>query len=310
MATVGGEEPFAGGVEGDFSGVIAARETTGERRDFLAVAVDAFLGRTENRDRRIEFAQDIDRTEIALVIAGEIGERDVTGPRPRSKFELILSNRSLRRYRSVAQGERSLGRIKAVHEDAVESEVGNVDSAAERHDPVGVRSFLAFFIGPEGAGVFRIFHAGGGGAEFAVGKDWEDDYVAGGVVGDEKKFAGFVEGKVAGVFAEGGELVEEGELGGFAVDRKGGDGALPAGFIGGIEEFAVGMNGNPGGIRRFGGQALGGKFSGGGVKFERVDALAVRFIGVGPREDEEFLIARRRVAERNGREQPAEDERK
>jgi len=110
---------------------------------------------------------------------------------------------------------------------------------------MSMRGFLAFFVRPERAGVF---HVGGGCAEFAVGEDWEDDYIAGSVVGDEEIFSGFVKGEMARIFAEGGKLVKESQLGGFGVDGEGADGALLAGFVGGVGPFAVGMNYYPGGI--------------------------------------------------------------
>ncbi len=69
---------------------------------------------------------------------------------------------------------------------------------------MGVGSFLTFFVGAEGP---LVFHVGSGGTKLAVGEDWEDDYVAGGVVSDEEEFAGFVEREIAGIFARGGELV-------------------------------------------------------------------------------------------------------
>ena len=104
---------------------------------------------------------------------------------------------------------------------------------------MSVRCFLALFVGAEGA---RIFDRRGVFAQFAVGKDRKDNDVAGGVVGGEEKFSGFVEGKMAGIFAEGGELVEERQFGGFGVDGKGADGALLAGFIGRVGPFAVGWS--------------------------------------------------------------------
>ena len=55
------------------------------------------------------------------------------------------------------------------------------------------------------------------------------------------------------IFAEGGELVQERQFGGFGVDGKGADGALLAGFIGRVGPFAVGMEHQPGGIGSFGG---------------------------------------------------------
>src|SRR5579872_6069784 len=108
-----------------------------------------------------------------------------------------------------------------------------------------VRTFLALFVGAKGP---LVFHVGGGCTKLAVGKDWEDDYVAGGVVGDEEVLAGFVEGEIAGIFAEGGKLVEERELGGLGINGEGADGALLAGFVGGVGPFAVGMNYYPGGV--------------------------------------------------------------
>src|SRR5882762_9400614 len=97
---------------------------------------------------------------------------------------------------------------------------------------------------------------------------------------------------MAGIFAEGGKLVEERQLGGFGVDGEGADGALLAGFVSGVCPFAVWMDYNPGGIGRFGSEAPGREFAGGSVEFVGVDAFAVGFVGVGADVDEEFLIGR------------------
>jgi len=67
-----------------------------------------------------------------------------------------------------------------------------------------MRSFLAFLVRAESAGVFDD---GGVFTEFAVGKNRKYDYVAGSVVGNEKIFAGFVEGEVAGILASSRKFV-------------------------------------------------------------------------------------------------------
>src|SRR5580692_2343080 len=98
----------------------------------------------------------------------------------------------------------SLCGIETIKKNTVQTEISHKDLIAARSDPVGVGAFLALFVGAEGAGVFND---GGVFAEFAVGEDWEDDHVAGGVVGDEEVFAGFVEREIARILAGGGEFV-------------------------------------------------------------------------------------------------------
>jgi len=85
---------------------------------------------------------------------------------------------------------------------------------------------------------------------------------------------------MAGVFAESRKLIELGELGRFGVDGKCRDRALLAGFVGGVGKLSAGVNDDPGGITRFGGDAFRRQFAGLGVEFERVDALACGFAGV------------------------------
>src|SRR5437879_7486437 len=99
---------------------------------------------------------------------------------------------------------------------------------------------------------------------------------------------------MAGIFTLSGKWVEERQLGGFGVDGEGADGALLAGFVCGVGPFAVRMNHQPGGIGRFGGEALGSELACRGVEFVGVDALAVGFVRVSADEDEEFLIGRLR----------------
>src|SRR5208282_809150 len=114
----------------------------------------------------------------------------------------------------------------------------------------------------------------------------KDSDVARGVVGDENVLAGFVEGDVARIFAEGGELVQQGELPIWRIEGKGADGALFAGLVDGVCEFTVGMDGDEGGIARFHGEPLRGQFARLRVELVSVDAFAVRFVGVGANERE------------------------
>ena len=155
----------------------------------------------------------------------------------------------------IVRSERALGGIETVNENRVETQVGNKDETIvwRNLNPVGVRSFLALLVGAESAGILDV---GGVFAEFAVGKNGKDDHVAGGIVRGEKIFAGFVEGKIARIFTESGELIELRELGGLGIEREGGDGAVLAGFVGGVGELAAGMNGHPGRTGRFRGEAF------------------------------------------------------
>src|SRR5882762_11164514 len=98
----------------------------------------------------------------------------------------------------------SLCGIESVKKNTVQSEVSHKHEIPVCLNPVSVGGLLAFLIGTEGA---RVFNIGRMLAEFAVGEDWEDDYVAGSVVGDEKKFAGFVEGEVTRIFASSRKFV-------------------------------------------------------------------------------------------------------
>src|SRR6266404_4030237 len=204
--------------------------------------------------------------------------------------------------------ELSVGGVKGVRQHAIEAEVGHIGEVivGGEFDPVGVRGFLALFVGAENASVLdngSVF------TEFAVGEDWEDDYVAGSVIGDEEIFAGFVEEEIAGIFAESRKFVQERELGGFGVNGEGTDGALLSGFVRGVGPFAVGMDHDPGGIGCFGGEAFGSELAAGGIKFVRVDAFAVGVVGVGADENEEFLVRRLRKGRKN-RQQTRENEEK
>jgi hypothetical protein len=103
--------------------------------------------------------------------------------------------------------------------------------------------------------------------------------------------AGGVDGEVARAGAAGGLLIEEGERAGGRVDGVGGEAgggrALGvAAFVEGVEKFAVGMEGEKGGV--FGGcDEFGGRESAGGdIEARAVDALAFGFrVGVGAEVD-------------------------
>ena len=69
---------------------------------------------------------------------------------------------------------------------------------------MGVRGFLTRLVGAERP---RVFHESGVLAEPAVRQDGENGDVAGGVVGHQQELSGLIEGKMARIFAAGGQLI-------------------------------------------------------------------------------------------------------
>ena len=136
---------------------------------------------------------------------------------------------------------------------------------------MSVRRFLALLVGAELALVADIRS---GSAQRAVSSNGKHHDVAGGIVGDEKIFAGFVKGEVTGVFAERGHLIQQRQLATLRIDRKRADRAILCGFVCGVKKFTVGMNRYPGRIRRFGGNTDGREFSRTRVVAKTVDAFA------------------------------------
>ena len=152
-----------------------------------------------------------------------------------------------------------------------------------------VRAFLALFIRANGT---SVLNHGGVFAEFAVGEDREDGDVAGTVVGDEQILATPVEGEIARVFAESGELIRLGELCGLSINSERGDGAPFSGFVGGVGEFAIGMDGDPGRIGRFRSEAFWRQRAGRGIEIEGINALARSFVRIRADKSQVVLIRR------------------
>ena len=129
------------------------------------------------------------------------------------------------------------------------------------------------------------------GAEAAVGLKRNGRDAAAAVVGDEQGLAGGVDGEVARAGAAGGLLVEEGERAGGRVDGVGGEAgggrALGvAAFVEGVEEFAVGMEGEKRGVFGGGGKLGGRETARSDIEARAVDALAFGFrVGVGAKVD-------------------------
>ncbi len=99
------------------------------------------------------------------------------------------------------------------------------------------------FSGSYGAGV--LFDIGGG-AQMAVGQDWQHGHRAAKVVGDQHELSGRMKADVSGASPAGRDGVEQGQLAAGAVDGEGADGAFVAfadavGFICRIETSAGGV---------------------------------------------------------------------
>src|SRR6266436_3472343 len=158
MAPVGGVEASAGPMKRDFSSVIPAAEVLGECGSYLGIVEETLLWIIrEGGNRGIQLADDEDKAAderksgVARASSGsKLGEWWIVGC------------------------EGAFGGIEAIAQDCVEAEVRDKDKAIvwRRFNPMGVWSFLALFVGAEGAGVLD---RGGVFAQFAVGKNWKDD---------------------------------------------------------------------------------------------------------------------------------------
>ena len=82
-------------------------------------------------------------------------------------------------------------------------------------------------------------------AQLAVRKNRENHDVAGSVVGNEEELAGFVEGEIAGIFAQCGKLVQLRQFRRLGVESERRDRALLPGLVGRIHKLAIGMNSDP-----------------------------------------------------------------
>ena len=85
-----------------------------------------------------------------------------------------------------------------------------------------MRAFLALFVRPERS---LVLHQRSVLAKFAVGKYRESRDAAAAIVGGEKIFSRAIEGKITGIFAQRGKLVEQGQLAGLRIDGESADGA-------------------------------------------------------------------------------------
>ena len=284
VAAVRGVKEFGARMHSDFGSIVATREARWQRRNALKRSGYVVIGadKMDSRNGGLELAQNVH-------VASFGGEHDMARPRAWSQLCRQIEEFVRKAASHGPRGEGAILRVERVPNHAIEAKVSNVDGTTINGslDPVCVRCFLAFFVGTEGAG---FFYNGGVFTEFAVGEDWENDYVAGSVVGDEKIFAGFVEGEIARIFANSRKFVQEREFGGFNVDGEGADGALLTGFVCGVGPFTVGMNHDPGRIGCFDGKAFGSEFAGGGVKFVCVDALAARTVCVSAYKREVGMI--------------------
>ena len=149
---------------------------------------------------------------------------------------------------------------------------------------MGVGAVLAIFVWAERAAVLID---GGFFSDFSIGKNRKDGERSRRVICDEDEFAGLVEGNVAGVFAEHGNLIELCELARFCVECEGSDETRFTAFVDGVEKFATGMNHDEGGIGRFRSNSHRGELAAFCVVTEFVDAFALRFGGVSSSEGEE-----------------------
>jgi len=283
-AAVGSVKPFSIWMDDDLCRVVAAGKARGQRGNLLNSAKElAGVVVGEDRHSGLHFTQDIHEVAVA-------GKRHMAwscaGAERRGECVVRLHRSDIHaRGRCVFSSQCSLGGIEFVDQDAIEAQIRDIGKAIVRgeFDPVGVRTFLAFLVGAEISGVLK---QRGMFAKSAVGEDWKDGDCAGGVVCDQSEFAGFVEGEIAGIFAERGKFIEERELSTLRIEGKSADHALLASFIHDVGEFSAGVNGHPRGIRRFGGEALGCQFAGFGVEVEGVDAFTLGFRGVGADESE------------------------
>src|ERR1700687_3259287 len=113
VAAVGGEEPSAIGMDGDFGGVVAAVEVARDRRDDLELFEGTFrsvIG--ECSDRGIQLADDVQAFTVGREGGmarssggGELGEGGVVG------------------------SKRALGGVEGAADEFVEAEVGDEDEA-------------------------------------------------------------------------------------------------------------------------------------------------------------------------------------
>src|SRR5271170_2472912 len=202
VAAIGSVKKFSGGVHSNFSGFLAAGIILGERGDVLQgfEGCGFFLVR-KDRHGRINFVKDV--RELAVRMKREMA-RAGTG------FYFCKAGEQRRKD--------SFGRVEAIDNDLIEAQINGEREAIVRRraDPVGVRAFLALFVGA-GAG---MLNETGGGAERAVVVNRKRSDAAAIVIRYEGKGAILIQGNVARAGAARGDLIQELERAGFRVDGK------------------------------------------------------------------------------------------
>jgi len=183
--------------------------------------------------------------------------------------------------------DRILVRLNDVPKHLVETEVHRNQMAvvSTEDDVMGVRPFLTLLVrsGP------RVSEERDGRAEPAVGADGELGEVARGVIGDDEEASRGVDGEVAGIGAARELVVELCEHARGGIDCVGRDQARMVGavvrLVDRVEVPAVWMDREEARVRRLGSHSQGGHRARLLVEERRVDALALRALGVGANPD-------------------------
>lgn len=257
VTTVGDEHEVAAGVHDGFGGGGSSFIRVGNGASDCAFAKGSSTAIVfEHRATRARLVGDISPTAVGMedevARTGRVLEQE--------------SGRAVRHYRGV-------GRIEAVDKDSVEAGVGLDEESIVRGESDGVAMDL-------GSAFRDVLVEAGGFSEGAIGADGEAGEAASGPVGDGEGAAGSVDGEVARHAAPGVNAVEQGELTVFRADREGADFAGSLAFhldvfVDGVEELAVGVDGEIGGVGGFGGELRGAELAGGRVEARDVYALAL-----------------------------------